>query len=159
MLKKSKYITWREKNPKKALLKHAKRRAKKKGREFSLTEADIEIPEFCPVLGIRIEAGGLDYSNSPSIDRLDQSKGYTSTNIIVVSYLANITRNSATPNQIRRVGRFYHKLLKAQDPKKELRNMYEELTRAYKVIKDLIGMLKEESLISLEEEEILLGLL
>lgn len=156
-MEKSRYVLWREKNPKLALLKHAKKRAKKKGREFTLTEEDIEIPTICPVLGIPIEAGGVDYSNSPSIDRLDQSKGYTPDNVIVVSYLANITRNNATPQQIVKVGRFYHKLLKNKNPTTKLRNICQEAEKNRKIIKHFLDLLLEEKLVTKEEFDILLS--
>lgn len=86
----------RRENPKQSLLCSAKERAKQNGLEFTLTEDDIKIPSICPVLGIKIQkseycAGRHDNrtDNSPSIDRIDNSKGYTPENIIIVSWRAN----------------------------------------------------------------------
>lgn len=95
--------------PRKKLLRGAKRRAKAKGRIFELTLEDIQIPSTCPVLGIPLVAGG-DPKNSPSIDRIDNTKGYTKDNIIIVSYQANVTRHNSTPDEILKVGNFYKKL-------------------------------------------------
>ena len=56
--------------------------------------------------------GQNNWCTSPSIDRIDNSKGYTKDNIIVVSQLANAIKNQATPNQIQKVATFYEKLYK-----------------------------------------------
>ena len=73
----------------------AKSRATLKGREFSIELLDIEIPTVCPVLGIPMK--------SPSIDRIDSSKGYVKGNIRVISRRANTLKNNATVNEMRLV--------------------------------------------------------
>lgn len=83
----------------------AKNRAKLNGRDFDLQVSDIMIPINCPILGIELEvhsgsSGGR--SNSPSLDRIDNDKGYTKDNIRVVSHLANQMKGSASPSQLRR---------------------------------------------------------
>lgn len=71
----------------------AKKRAKLKGLEFDLEVIDIpEIPEYCPILNIKIIAntekeGPQD--SSPSLDRLDNTKGYIKENITIISNRAN----------------------------------------------------------------------
>lgn len=83
------------------LWKRTKKRAGIKGLEFSLKEEDIVIPIICPLLEIPIFVGTKkDYQNSPTIDRLDNSKGYTPDNCRVVSMLANSMKNSATKEQL-----------------------------------------------------------
>ena len=65
----------------------------------------------CPVLGLPFKVGyegGI--SNSPSLDRIDNSKGYIKGNVVWVSMLANTIKTSATPEQIIRVGEFYKQL-------------------------------------------------
>jgi len=60
----------------------ASKRAKKKGLIFSLSEEDIIIPSTCPLLGIPIMKGDKKISpNSPSLDRIDNTKGYIKDNI------------------------------------------------------------------------------
>jgi|TARA_A100000171_G_scaffold33006_1_gene31388 hypothetical protein len=99
----------------KALLRHAKKRALNKGLDFNLTLEDLTYPDVCPILGIKLKHGygkGKDRENSPSIDRIDNTKGYTLDNVIIVSVLANSIKNSATPEQIIKVGEFYKNLHK-----------------------------------------------
>ena len=94
------------------LLKGIKRRSKARGLEFSLIEEDIIIPEYCPVLNIRLEVGeGRPQDNSPSVDRIDSSKGYTPDNIIVVSLRANRLKSDATIDEMYKILSFYQKLI------------------------------------------------
>lgn len=139
---------------KKNLLRFAKRRAKAKGREFSLTLEDLDIPEYCPVLGIKLEAGG-DSKNSPSIDRLDRTKGYTKDNILVISYIANVVRHQATPDEIIQVGKFFKYFPKTKETKKNkvLRELYKEQEKVLKLKLCLVEAI--DSLCTVEEAEIL----
>lgn len=94
----------RKANPIKSLLKGAKRRASKKNLEFHLYEQDIFIPEFCPILGLRL-AVNKDFvkSNSPSLDRKDSTKGYTKDNVHVISHRANCLKSDATKEELLKV--------------------------------------------------------
>jgi hypothetical protein len=84
-------------NPEWYLLTKAKERAKLKGLEFNITVDDIIIPEYCPILEIKLTKGKYkDYQNSPSLDRIDSNKGYIKGNIAVISVLANTMKNKAT---------------------------------------------------------------
>lgn len=83
------------------MLCRARQRAEKYGLDFNLEKDDIEIPEFCPLLEIPIYPGKKgDYHNSPSLDRIDNSKGYIKGNIRVISMLANSMKNAATKEQL-----------------------------------------------------------
>ena len=89
------------KNYKKQMLHRTKTRALKKGLEFNLTEEDIIIPEYCILLEIPLIVGTKgEYENSPSIDRIDNSKGYTKDNIQIISKKANSMKNSATYEEL-----------------------------------------------------------
>lgn len=86
-------------NPEKYLVNNAKARAKKRGLEFNLKPEDIIIPKKCPVLGIEIKL--FDSSDhSPSIDRMDSTKGYTKDNCCVISKRANTLKSSATIEEV-----------------------------------------------------------
>lgn len=95
------------------LLSMAKYRAKRSGLDFDLTADDLVIPEVCPVLGIPIvsRAGAnptmQEKDSSPSIDRIDSSKGYTKNNVIVVSFRANRLKNNASIQELKQIAKFY----------------------------------------------------
>lgn len=81
----------------------AKQRAKQLGREFNLSVSDITIPDYCPILGIKLNMNSGKsgaYRNSPSLDRIDNSKGYTKDNIQVISQLANAMKCHATNEEL-----------------------------------------------------------
>jgi hypothetical protein len=93
----------------KILLKNANYRAKQKKLEFTLSLNDIKVPLLCPVFKIPlIPGGGL---SAPSLDRIDNSRGYTPDNIIVVSVKANNFKNSATIGELKQLIEFYDKLI------------------------------------------------
>lgn len=86
-----------EKNPARQLLSNAKSRAKSLGLDFNLTIDDVQIPETCPVLGIPIRAAKVRYGhNSPTVDRIDNTKGYVRGNVAVISWRANSIKKDAT---------------------------------------------------------------
>lgn len=93
------------------LWKNTRARAKKAGIEHTLTKEDIVIPEFCPVLGIKLhtEDRKAKYA-APSIDRIDNNKGYTPDNIVVVSVRANLLKRDATLTEMRALVNFYDTL-------------------------------------------------
>lgn len=82
----------------------AKSRARIKQIEFNIEFTDITIPQFCPILGIELKEysgrpGGQN--ESPALDRIIPSKGYTKGNIRVISHLANIMKSSANEEQLK----------------------------------------------------------
>lgn len=88
-------------NPSKYLYKSAKARADRKGLAFDLDIEDIIIPTHCPVLGIEISLSNRGIKdNSPSLDRIDSSKGYIKGNVMVMSYLANAMKRTANSDQL-----------------------------------------------------------
>jgi len=82
----------------------ASRRAKRDGTTFTITPDDIHIPEFCPLLGVRLERGiGIHTSSSPSLDRRVNSRGYVKGNIWVISYRANSWKSNFTLTELKRM--------------------------------------------------------
>ena len=80
----------------------AKRNAKNLKREFSITIFDINIPEFCPLLGIKLDKDGeKNADNLPSLDRIDNNLGYTKNNIWVISWKANRLKRDYSLNDIK----------------------------------------------------------
>src|SRR5688572_28502973 len=87
--------------PRTMMLWGAKRRAKARGLEFNLSVDDVVIPDLCPVLGIPLVRGdGRWTDNSPSLDRVDNSKGYTPDNICVISRRANTLKTNASLTEL-----------------------------------------------------------
>ena len=75
------------------LFHNAKRRAKKKGLIFSITLEDVKkkFPKnnICPITKKSFKYGKENRHNNPTIDRIDNKKGYTFYNIVIVSFIAN----------------------------------------------------------------------
>ena len=93
-----------ENNKEKILLKQARKRARKKGLPFSITEKDIVIPDVCPVLDIPLFSGeGHMIDNSPNLDRIFPEKGYVPGNVRVISQRANRIKSDATVEEMRAV--------------------------------------------------------
>jgi hypothetical protein len=97
----------RKKNPLKYLVSYAKYRAKKRNIEFSITESDLTVPHLCPILDIPLEFGG-NLLTSPSIDRIDNTKGYVKGNVRIISQRANALKSSLTKEQITRLYHYVH---------------------------------------------------
>lgn len=99
-----------------AIEQHMLKRARKRGMEVNITLEDIVIPEFCPVLGLKLtrnigqKTGGR---NSPSLDRIDNTRGYVKGNVIVVSLRANRLKNDATVEELQKIVDFYKQLTSA----------------------------------------------
>jgi hypothetical protein len=91
--------------PEKALLYEARKRAKKFGLPITIADTDIVIPEFCPILGIKLVRGSADDNRDacPSLDRVNPELGYVPGNIAVISYRANRIKNNGTSEEHRRI--------------------------------------------------------
>jgi len=88
-------------------LRQLKRSAAKRNIEFSLRPEDIVIPEYCPVLGIKLSLTNTKVANnSPSVDRFDNNKGYVKDNVRVISYRANVLKRDATIEELEAVIRY-----------------------------------------------------
>jgi hypothetical protein len=84
------------------LLKVARSRAKEKGLECTIKATDIIVPDLCPIMGIKLgRARGAFDRASPSLDRIDSSKGYVPGNVRVISWIANKLKNDMTLDQVR----------------------------------------------------------
>ena len=67
----------------------------------------------CPALGIEFKRGvGKSIDSSPTLDRIDNSKGYIKGNVQIVCNLANKIMSSATPEQVIQVGKHFKKVTK-----------------------------------------------
>lgn len=92
---------YRRRFPEKALLRSCRKRARREGREFELEESDIIIPAICPILETPIVYASEIRGEWPSVDRVDNSKGYIKGNVRVISYKANRLKGDMTLKQVR----------------------------------------------------------
>ncbi|EHU5134485.1 TPA: hypothetical protein NKR24_002438 [Vibrio parahaemolyticus] len=95
------------------LVDNARRRAKRKGLECNITVEDISIPKSCPLLGVDFEFGDDGHLNlhSPSLDRIDNSKGYIKGNVAVISVRANRIKSTLTLQELELLGEALPKYL------------------------------------------------
>lgn len=100
---------YRKTNPIKPLLSRIKNKCKTKNILFDIDESDIIIPEYCPVLGIKLvwnvgSSGKQGYRpDSPSVDRIYPDRGYVRGNVRIISARANLLKNDATVEELEAV--------------------------------------------------------
>lgn len=90
----------------------AKHRAKNKDVPFNIDPSDVHIPDFCPLLEIPLvrKTGSGISANSPSLDRINPTKGYVKGNIWVISGKANVIKNNASMEEVRLLLQNWEKL-------------------------------------------------
>lgn len=86
------------------LIASARFRANKLGVPFNLTPDNVIIPSHCPILGVEMK---MHTRYAASIDRLDLNKGYVIGNILVISWMANCMKNSATREELLKFSHFW----------------------------------------------------
>jgi hypothetical protein len=90
---------YRKDNIEKYMHGNTRRSAKKKGIIFSLSVNDIVIPMVCPYLEVK--------SFTPSIDRIDNDRGYIKNNILVVSRKSNTMKSNLSLKEITLINENY----------------------------------------------------
>ena len=103
---------WQKHNPEKVIWTAARKRAKTDNMEFNIGVEDIVIPTHCPILGIELFKNGNDKDNAPSIDRIDNTKGYIKGNVCIMSYKANRIKNDGTAEEHLKIAEFMMAKLK-----------------------------------------------
>ncbi len=104
-----------ETNWSKQKIKDLRIKAKQRGLDFNIEESDIPLPKVCPILLIPLERGrGASRMGSPSVDRIDNTRGYVKGNVVVVSMKANAMKKDATLDDLRRMVKFYEQLEKSK---------------------------------------------
>jgi len=91
----------------------AKTRAKAAGFEFSLTPKDLDLPTLCPVLAVPLDYSLIGNGGgplAPSVDRINNSKGYIPSNVQITSWRANKLKNDATLDELILLGKWAEKV-------------------------------------------------
>lgn len=81
------------------------------GIPFSITFDELEKPEFCPILGVRLNYGcsvGVDGKqtrdpNKASIDKLIPELGYVPGNVFIISWRANKLKSDMTIDELEKI--------------------------------------------------------
>jgi len=89
----------------KAMWWRAKKRAEKTNIIFDIQLEDIIIPKKCPVFDFEfiVGKGKGPTDMSPSLDRIDNTKGYIKGNIQVISFKANRIKNDCNIDDIEKL--------------------------------------------------------
>ena len=67
-----------------------------------------EYPKVCLVMGTELDWGqNGNQPNSPSLDRIDPTKGYVKGNVMMMSDLANRMKQNATPEELTQFCRYH----------------------------------------------------
>ena len=96
-------------------LRKIKSRSKKINVEFNLTKEYLEniypTDGMCPLLNIALNWHSPPrHASTPSLDRIDSSKGYIKGNVQWVSWRANQLKNNATPEELLMLAQNYKKI-------------------------------------------------
>ena len=97
-------------------------RARKKNpspqKSFNITATYLKsifpIDHRCPILGIDFSFN-KSKMEKPSLDRINNSKGYVKGNVIWISTRANLIKNDVDAETLLKIVEFYRKLENAQD--------------------------------------------
>jgi len=94
------WLSWRLANIDRIMFLNARARATEKSLPFTITVADIYIPDDCPNCGCQLipNTNGQDVArkNSPSLDRYNPELGYTPDNIWVICNGCNGLKQNMT---------------------------------------------------------------
>ena len=91
----------------------ARSRAQAKQLEFNLDNEYVRslVITHCPILGIPLEwscnrgSGNFTMAGSPSLDRIDPTKGYVKGNVWIISHRANRIKSDATHEELKLVAK------------------------------------------------------
>jgi len=68
--------------------------------DWDIELSDVACPTHCPILGVELDwFADKRQENSPSLDRLDNNKGYVKGNVVIISWRANRIKNNGTKDE------------------------------------------------------------
>lgn len=83
------------------------KRTRKKNKETDIVVSDIKISIKCPALDVAFDLNNNSDWRYPSVDRIDNTKGYYKSNIIVVSRKANTIKSSMSIEDMKNAYSYY----------------------------------------------------
>jgi hypothetical protein len=94
-----------------AMVRGARDRAKAKNLPFDIDHEYIRsiIPSRCPIFGVKLEWSArrgnksAPLPNSPSLDRIDPTRGYVKGNVWIISHKANCIKSNASHEELKLV--------------------------------------------------------
>jgi hypothetical protein len=93
----------------KQLLDSSRKRAKNYNMEHNLNIRDIPLVSHCPIFGMKLGYSNKSaQDNSPSIDRIDNTKGYVKGNVHIISWKANTFKSFATMNELQQIVDYFN---------------------------------------------------
>ncbi len=97
-----------KRNPASYIFRGTKSRANKRGIEFSITLADVPVPQDCPCCGreLKLRTGPVQKGPSdasPSIDRINPTRGYVPGNVAVICWRCNELKRDASIAELRTI--------------------------------------------------------
>lgn len=110
----------------KVMLQSAKQRARAKGLDFDI-DADYLLsiaPQFCPVDGQALDwnkelsQNGRSHSTSPSLDRIDSTKGYVKGNVRIIGDQWNRWKSNMSLYDIEKLYHYMRDILHCVDEEK-----------------------------------------
>lgn len=109
---------YKDSHPKKVWAAYAKRdaknRAAKKGLPFDISVAYVESlqTDECPVFGTKFQwmGNGKIKPTSPSLDRIDPSKGYIEGNLVIISSKANSIKSAYKSKDLYKVAQWLEQI-------------------------------------------------
>lgn len=100
------WVAWRKeryyRNPSRTIWIEARTRARHAQLPFNIEPEDCNIPEFCPVLGIKLisKGKGTRDDSTPTLDKVDPAKGYTKGNVNIISWKANRIKSNCSEPEV-----------------------------------------------------------
>lgn len=88
-----------------------RQRALKSGIPFTITFEEIKQPEYCPILGIKLNYGycGANGQMDPAkatLDKVVPELGYVPGNVFVISWRANSLKSNATLQELDKIRKY-----------------------------------------------------
>jgi hypothetical protein len=100
------WVVWRKeryyRNPERTIWIEARSRANKSQMPFNIEPEDCKIPEFCPVLKIKLspKGKGTHQDSTPTLDKVNPLKGYVKGNVNVISWKANRLKSNCDDPEV-----------------------------------------------------------